>query len=174
MLPHDDAQPRAGAAARLPLDLEKPPADDDRVVGRDHALVFLTEDGVEIDGAERHEGVGGIERRPTKGTRCAAGGRAHGDTRFAASTVRMPATRNSFTSRPCSVRFSALTASARLRGVRRDVLDAELVRARGRLASSAFYRPGRRLWASRRPSLRDRYRAPWVGPPCEGPARAPS
>jgi hypothetical protein len=59
MLPHDDAQPRAGAPARLPLDLEEPTADHDGVVGRDHALIVLTQDAVEIDGSDRHEGIAG-------------------------------------------------------------------------------------------------------------------
>jgi len=51
MLSDDDAQASAAPAAGLPLDLEQATADDHGVIERDDALVLLTQDGVEIDGA---------------------------------------------------------------------------------------------------------------------------
>lgn len=66
MLAHEHREARTGAATWLALDLEEPAGDEHRVVGRDHPFVLLTEDGVKVDPADRHERVGSVERRPTK------------------------------------------------------------------------------------------------------------
>ena len=53
-----DAQPGTGAAARLRRDLEGAALERDGVVPADDPLLLVTEDLLEIDAPERHEGTG--------------------------------------------------------------------------------------------------------------------
>src|SRR2546430_215060 len=63
MAAHGEAQPHAGAPARLLGELEDDALERDGVIVPDGARLFVAEDGVEVDGAERDEGRGGIGRR---------------------------------------------------------------------------------------------------------------
>ena len=57
---NEHAQPLAGAAARLLVDLQAHALERDRVVRGDGARLFVTEDVGEIHLAEGDEGRGGI------------------------------------------------------------------------------------------------------------------
>jgi hypothetical protein len=62
--PQGDLQPDAGAPAALFGELQHEAIEADGVVARDGPHFFVTENLVQIDGAERHEGGRGIGRRP--------------------------------------------------------------------------------------------------------------
>ena len=55
--PNGDRQARTRPAARLRRDLQDLPGERHGIVASHHALLFVTENGVEIDGAQRHEGA---------------------------------------------------------------------------------------------------------------------
>src|SRR5262245_852890 len=66
MTAHDHAEPGTRAPARLLGELQGHAVSGDDVVAADHALLFDTEDLLEIHGPERHEGGGGIGGRPAE------------------------------------------------------------------------------------------------------------
>jgi hypothetical protein len=97
VLAHGDAEPGARPTARLRRDLEDLAPETDGVVARHHAFLFVTQNRIEIDGPERHEGAGGVTGHARK-RRVVLRHKVRED-RLAAGMVLMPATRNSFTRR---------------------------------------------------------------------------
>ena len=96
------------------------------VIARDHALVLMTEDLLEVNGgAEGREGRGGIGGARSNSA-LKSGRKRSREYRLAAATVVMPAPRSSLTSRPSQGAVHAFTAAAGLGGVAEDMLDAEL------------------------------------------------
>src|SRR5262245_15502540 len=67
MTAHEDAQAGTGAAAALLVDLQDDVIQHDRVVAADNAFLLVTEDLIQVQGAERDEGTGGIGRRAPEG-----------------------------------------------------------------------------------------------------------
>jgi signal transduction histidine kinase len=65
--PDEHGQARTAAAAPLLVDLEDHAIQDDGVVPRDRAGLFMTEDLLEVHAAEGHEGGRGIGRGPAEG-----------------------------------------------------------------------------------------------------------
>lgn len=125
MTSHEDTQTGAGAAPDLLGQLQDDTIQGHGVVARDHALVLMTEDLLEVDGAERHEGGGRIGGGPVKlgvevGQEALAqipvGGGHRGDAGDA-QLVDEPALARA---------VHAFTAAAGLGGVAEDMLDAEL------------------------------------------------
>src|SRR3989442_15773827 len=57
MVAHGDGQPDTAAAARLRRDLQDSASQSHGIVAGDHALFLVTENRVEIDGAEGHKGT---------------------------------------------------------------------------------------------------------------------
>ena len=62
MASHRDLEPRTTAPTGLRRNLQDVVLQGDRVILRDHALVFVAEDRIEIDRPHRHKRTGGIPR----------------------------------------------------------------------------------------------------------------
>src|SRR5262245_15475937 len=60
MLAHEHAQARAAAAPPLLVDLQEHTVEADGVVARHHALLFVTQDLIEVVATDRDEGTRGI------------------------------------------------------------------------------------------------------------------
>lgn len=105
MTPDYDAEPGTRAPARLRRNLQPLTAQGDGVVRRDDALLFVTENRVEIGRAERHEGARGLAGRPGKGG-VVMRQKHLGHAAFAASSVVICARRSSLTSRSWNGRLS--------------------------------------------------------------------
>src|SRR5262245_28769977 len=125
MTTDQDAQARATAAAGLLGELQDDAIERDGVIARDGALVLVTEDLLEVDGAERHESWDRLGRRPLelsvevgqKALAQIAVGRGRGGDAGEAELIDEA---------PLQGAVHALTAAAGLRRVAEDVLDAEL------------------------------------------------
>ena len=62
MLANLHAESGAGPPSRLFIDLQETPVDDHGIVGRDDALVFLTQNRIEIGVSDGDERIGRIRR----------------------------------------------------------------------------------------------------------------
>ena len=125
MTAHEDVQSGTGAAADLLGQLHDDAIPGHGVIARDHALVLMTEDLLEVNGAEGHEGRGGIGGGPVELgvevgqealTQIPIGG-GHRRDAGPAQLVDEPALQGA---------VHAFTAAAGLGGVAEDMLDAEL------------------------------------------------
>src|SRR5437660_10197995 len=103
MAAHEDAQPRAGAPARLLVNLQPDALEGDGVVLTHGAELFVTEDVGEVHAPERDKGRGRIRGRAKR--RSYAARKCSRRYRLAAETVLIPATRSSLTRRPWKVRL---------------------------------------------------------------------
>jgi hypothetical protein len=101
----EHAHAATAAAAALFGDLQRQAIEDDDVVTADDTLLLVTEDLLEIDGAERGEGRGGVGGGAAEGG-IEVGQEVVAQIALAADTVLIPATRNSLTRRSCKVRLT--------------------------------------------------------------------
>jgi hypothetical protein len=138
--PQGDLQPDAGAPAALFGELQHEAIEADGVVARDGPHFFVTENLVQIDGAERHEGGRGIGRRPrelrVEGgqeviAQIAVRGRQRADTGDA-QLVHEPVLQRA---------IHALAPAARVGRVPEEVLDAQPLQGASDLGGPAPIRP---------------------------------
>ena len=148
---HGDRQPGTRAAARLWRNLQHPPGDRDGIVAADHALFFVTENEIKIDGRpEGHEGTGripwgagerGVVLRHEPLGEIAVGGLARGDPGDP-QLVDEPILERA---------IEAFTPSPRLRRIRRDVFHAQAGQGAADLRQPVFINRSLRLRGMKRP-----------------------
>src|SRR5437867_1048740 len=124
MAAHEDAQPGAGAPARLLVNLQPDALEGDGVVQPDGAALFVTEDVGKVHAPERDKGRGRIRGRPGE---AAVVGREEllAQVPIGGGDGADPGDAELIDEAPLEGAVQAFATATGLRGVGRDVLDAE-------------------------------------------------